>query len=166
MPKHSFNRLKPRETTKINHLPNMPDKLETVQIAIDNIVRIYTGIEKKLNQMAQCKLSKEKVNEYFDQLYPVPDLTADTTEVQYNKRNKNISIQQRLLQNFEEGMGVKEFGIGGTLWAAYNAVTHYVDHPKDYKLGDNKLLKRIWFGEGELIKKKAYTTALQYLESA
>jgi len=50
--------------------------------------------------------------------------------------------------------------------ASINAQTQHIDHPLDYKLGDNKLLKRIWFGDGEAIKKKAYTLAVGYLMSA
>ena len=50
--------------------------------------------------------------------------------------------------------------------AAYNAITQHIDHPLDYKLGGNKLLKRIWFGDGEAIKKRAYTLAVEYLEVA
>lgn len=62
--------------------------------------------------------------------------------------------------------GTKAFGINDTLWAAYNAVTEHIDHPVEYKMGDNKFLKRIWFGEGEALKKKAYIAALELLKTA
>ena len=70
------------------------------------------------------------------------------------------------MNNFKEGFGVKKLNIDGTLWAAYNAVTQHIDHPIGYKLGDNKLLKRIWFGEGENIKEKAYKEAVSLINAA
>jgi phage/plasmid-like protein (TIGR03299 family) len=154
------------ETTRIKHITNMPAKLEDAQVAIENICKIYSGIEELFNKMAAYKMTKDSVKEYFNRLYPVIDEKLVTTDSQFIKRNINISIQQQLLKNFNEGFGVKELGIGGTLWAAFNAVTQYIDHPLDYKLGNNKLLKRIWFGEGEIIKKKAYMTALDYIKAA
>ncbi len=110
--------------------------------------------------MAKCPLNKAAVQSYFNKIYPVLDLKLGMTEEQIKKRDFIIKIHQHLMHNFENGIGVKEFQIDGTLWAAYNAVTQFIDHPDSYKLGDNKLLKRIWFGDGEILKKKAYNIAL------
>lgn len=88
------------------------------------------------------------------------------SQAQRAKHDQNTKIQEKLVSNFHEGLGVKEFSISNTLWAAYNSVTEFIDHPEGYKLGDNKLLKRIWFGEGEVIKKRAYLKALEEMKSA
>jgi len=83
-------------------------------------------------------------------------------ENQFNAREKNIKVQNSLMNIYESKIN-KELGISGRLWAAYNAVTEFIDHPIDYKLGDNRLLKRIWFGEGETLKTKAYLAALELI---
>lgn len=154
------------ETTRIKHITNMKQRLEDVQVAVQNICKIYSSVEEKYNMMGNYKISAAKVKEYFNDIYPIIDESLIKTENQLNKREINIKIQSRLIRNFEDGFGVKELKIGGTLWAAYNAITQHIDHPLDYKLGDNKLLKRIWFGDGEAIKKRAYTLAVGYLMSA
>jgi phage/plasmid-related protein TIGR03299 len=154
------------ETTRIKHITNMYEKLEDTQIAVQNILSIYSNIEEKFKAMVSYKITEKKAKEYFNSLYPIKDERLVTTQDQADKRAMSIKIQNKLIKNFNEGFGVKEIGIGGTLWAAYNAVTQYIDHPVNYKLGDNKLLKRIWFGDGEVIKKKAYTKALSYIEAA
>jgi hypothetical protein len=151
---------------KIKHITNLHKMLDDVQIAVENVCKIYSGAEERFKKMAEYQLNERKVKECFNNIYPVIDLNQIKTESQFKKRNINQNIQNQLMKNFEEGFGVMDFDIKGTLWAAYNAVTQYIDHPSDYKLGNNKLLKRIWFGEGEAIKKKAYTTAIEFLKSA
>lgn len=153
------------ETTKIRHLTSMQSKLGETQIAIENILKVYENIEENFKLMCNFNITKEKAKEYFNNIYPVIDEKFITTKNQLIKRNVNINIQNQLVNNFEYGYGVNNYGIDSTLWAAYNAVTQYIDHPVDYKLGNNKLLKRIWFGEGEIIKKKAYKEALDLLKA-
>ena len=154
------------ETTKIRHITSIHKKLEDVNVAVENIIRIYSRAEENFKSMFRHKIDDIQVKEYFNRIYPVIDEKNVSSESQYKKREANIRIQQQLMVNFTESFGVKNFGIGGTLWAAYNAVTEFIDHPSGYKLGDNKLLKRIWFGEGESIKEKAYIEALNFIRAA
>lgn len=154
------------ETTRIKHLANMKTKLEGVQLAVDNISKIYDDIELNFKEMAKKKLGNADVKKYFNNIYPVIDKKYIKNESQMITKNINSHIQARLTEIYENGLGVEELGIGGTLWAAYNAVTQYIDHPVNYKLGDNKLLKRMWFGDGENLKKKAYNLALKYIKAA
>lgn len=154
------------ETTSIRHITSIHQKLEDVNIAVENIIKIYSGAEKCFKSMVEYKIDDNRAKEYFNNLYPIIDEQKVRNEGQYKKREANIKIQHQLMVNFRESFGVKSLGIGGTLWAAYNAVTEYIDHPSVYKLGDNKLLKRIWFGEGENIKEKAYIEALQLIQAA
>ncbi len=153
------------KTTNIKHLPGMKDKLEDIQAVVTDICKIYSHIEVRFNEMAECKLENNAVQSYFNKIYPVMDLKLGMTEEQIKKRDFIIKIHQQLMNYFENGIGVKEFHIDGTLWAAYNAVTQFIDHPDSYKLGDNKLLKRIWFGDGEILKKKAYNIAVGWLKT-
>lgn len=154
------------ETTRVNHIKNMHTRLDDVMVAVENICDIYSVIEDKFNLMAGYKMTEDMTKEYFNFLYPVIDEEHIKTENQYKNRIINVNIQKQLVNNFQNGFGVKEFGIDGTLWAAYNAVTHQVDHPHKYNLSDNKLLKRIWFGDGEVIKRNAYLKALDYINRA
>ena len=154
------------ESTRIKHMTSMRAKLEDTQMALENIFKVYENIEDNFKSMYEFKITNEKVKAYFDSIYPIIDEKYITTESQYIKRNTNIAIQNQLVYNFEDGIGVNQYSIRGTLWAAYNAVTQYIDHPSGYKLGDNKLLKRIWYGEGEIIKKRAYKEALNIIKTA
>jgi hypothetical protein len=60
---------------------------------------------------------------------------------------------------FEMGRGNKLKGTGGTLWAAYNGVTEYIDRRRYAKADDNRQVEAIWFGDGYSIKARAFTIA-------
>jgi hypothetical protein len=61
-------------------------------------------------------------------------------------------------------------GIKGSAWAAYNAVTEYVDHfsfvnPRD-KTDTTARLASIWLGRGADLKKKAFDVAVQFTDES
>jgi phage/plasmid-like protein (TIGR03299 family) len=147
------------ETTRIQHLTGMFKKLDDVRVVAEDICRIYSNAEDLFRKMAKKDFPEEQARAYFADLFPVPDESQIKTDDQHRKRESILNIRNGLMEFFHYGCGVREFGVGNTLWAAYNAVTQYVDHPVNYRLGNNRLVKRIWFGDGEKIKVRAYKKA-------
>ena len=73
--------------------------------------------------------------------------------------------------NIENGRGIDLHDVRGTAWAAYNAVTEFVDHYRpvgrgtataEQKTDDvvDKRLNSAWFGTGSDIKQTAWDTLL------
>lgn len=153
------------DATKIQHLTGIHKKLRDVQIAAESICRIYSDVEGIFQAMAEKGFSDKQAHDYFNSLFPIPNEDLIKSEAQYREREKIFNLHIRLMNNFGGGYGIREYGVGNTLWAAYNAITQYIDHPTNYKLGDNKLIKRIWFGGGETIKKRAYIKAVNLLSA-
>ncbi len=151
---------------KIKHRGDMDKHLAAAQELVQKSIADYDALSKHYQGMVEYELNSNKVEKYFARLYPVPDLSVIQTPEQFYKREANLRAQDELFYMFENGIGVRELKIEGTLWAAYNAVTEFIDHPKDYKLGDNRLLKRIWYGEGARIKARAFQGALDLLKAA
>jgi phage/plasmid-like protein (TIGR03299 family) len=60
----------------------------------------------------------------------------------------------------ETGMGMDIPGVRGTAWAAYNAVTEYTDHHKNYRTTDSQLENAAFGGLGVKIKQRALDLAL------
>jgi Domain of unknown function (DUF932) len=50
----------------------------------------------------------------------------------------------------------------GTLWAAYNGVTEYLDHRRTRQTPGRRLAS-LWFGEGHRVKARAHRAALALL---
>ena len=63
---------------------------------------------------------------------------------------------------FDQGAGNRLRGVEGTLWAAYNGVTEWLDHRKIRQSADQRLTS-IWFGEANRIKARALTVAVEML---
>jgi hypothetical protein len=51
-------------------------------------------------------------------------------------------------------------GVAGSLWAAYNGVTEYIDHGGTTRPPDSRL-DYIWFGKRAAIKARAFAAAQQ-----
>lgn len=144
------------QAMRIKHLTSMKNRLTEVQEHLNNIFQIYHDIEQKFHMMAETRMDSESVNEYFNTVFPISEPVSNASKEWVAKREATLKVHNTLKQLYINGMGVKEYDIAGTLWAAYNAVTQFIDHPQTYRFNESKLLKRIWFGEGESIKKKAY----------
>lgn len=61
---------------------------------------------------------------------------------------------------FEIGRGNNVPRVKGTLWAAYNGVTEYIDHYKG-RADRSRHLDSIWFGDGYLTKARAFRIAIE-----
>ena len=83
-------------------------------------------------------------------------------------KDRSESHQKRLLEqfaaNFEDATNTLP-GIGGSAWAAYNAVSEYADHQSivrgrgELQRADGRLYSA-WFGAGATVKQRAYEAAL------
>jgi len=151
---------------RIKHRGKMGKHLLAAQEMVQQIIVTYAALGESYQGMVEYQLGAKNVEKYFAGLYPVADLSLIQTPEQHYRREANLRAQAALLCGFENGTGVKALKIEGTLWAAYNAVTEFIDHPLDYKLGDDRLLKRIWYGEGARIKARAYHAAMELLKAA
>ena len=70
-----------------------------------------------------------------------------------------------LLARFEDGPGAEVTGVRGTMWAAYNAVTHYIDHGRTRYRADSRSERRmdsLLFGEGHRTRVMALDKALVF----
>lgn len=68
---------------------------------------------------------------------------------------------------FRNGTGNTGSGVAGTLWAAYNGVTEYVDHrggrTPARPVSPERRLRSMWFGTGASVKARALDEALKLL---
>ncbi len=69
----------------------------------------------------------------------------------------------RILELFEGGRGQDNPANQGSLWAAYNAVTEWVDHERGR---DVTRLEAAWYGEGRRIKQKGLEVATELAKAA
>jgi phage/plasmid-like protein (TIGR03299 family) len=141
----------------IQHKGDLATKIREAQRVLGLTHRFYEVAEAKINHLASHQPTVQQVYTYFEQVYPDPS-DADNARV---KR-----VRDNLVSLFESGVGQGMSGIRGTTWAAYNAVTEWVDHHRPTRSShpDERASRRLnsaWFGEGARIKGRAWDLALE-----
>jgi phage/plasmid-like protein (TIGR03299 family) len=115
---------------------------------------------------------------------PIRVVCANTLALAHNNgRGEGVAIrhvgdlagkvrqaQEVMFRLFERGRGNDLPGIRHTTWAAYNAVTEYIDYHRTARGSDpeersSNRLASIWFGSGAALKSRAFSLALQMAES-
>ena len=108
-----------------------------------------------LTQLSQRTVSPEEADGFIRTVLNEPELTDDNAlgSKAYQKVS-NLYLG--------EGMGSDLYSASGTAWGLVNAMTEYVDHHRRARNQDNRL-DSAWFGQGALLKQKAFHQALTLL---
>lgn len=80
-------------------------------------------------QLAGISLTEDKAGAYFTGLFPEPVAGQEESAGAFEHRMVDYRDRHaRLLRLYQYGAGNDTVGVAGTAWAAYNAVTDYLDH--------------------------------------
>jgi phage/plasmid-like protein (TIGR03299 family) len=145
---------------KIRHSGDVKSKVKAAQEALKIAVKYYGDFEQIVGALADRALTKEEVERYFNVIL------FDNAEGDIERKKLNKQ-RDELLNLFENGIGQKMPEIRHTAWAAYNAVTEYIDHHKTYKKEaeqPTKRLSEIWFGSGADLRAKAFSSIVSLAE--
>ena len=146
-----------QQGVSIRHTGDIESKVQEAQRALGLAIRYYDDLEGLVNKLASVRIRSNTVARYFESIVP------DNPDALTHTRTENI--RAAMLRNFDEGRGNQLPGIRGTLWAALNAVTEYVDHQRsttgetDIEVRGNRLASQ-WFGSGARMKAKAWNEAI------
>jgi hypothetical protein len=136
----------------------MRDRLQDVAQAVKRIDDRFNELGVTFRRLAGISVNTQRLDEYLRIVFPEPKRLSD--ERVYKRALRQMQEDRNVAKGlFEAGKGNNIEGVAGTLWAAYNGVTEYVDFHK-YKTGDGKWLETIWFGPGDAIKTRAFDAAL------
>ncbi|NCB57606.1 MAG: DUF932 domain-containing protein [Gammaproteobacteria bacterium] len=108
-----------------------------------------------LKQLSQRTVSPEEADGFIRTVLNEPAFTDDNV--------LGSKIFQKVNNLYlGEGMGSELSSASGTAWGLVNAMTEYVDHHRRARNQDNRL-DSAWFGQGALLKQKAFNQALTLL---
>ena len=144
----------------VRHHRNAAVRIEEAQRALRLIRKKVEATQEAYAQMAATAIDTET---YFTRLFPAPEQLASGDDEYAEKLARWTAHQQRLLQLYESGQGNGLPGVRGTAWAAYNAVTEWVDHHypllQSGKVSETRTAS-VLFGRYAELKKRALTEAL------
>jgi len=145
------------EGVSILHKGDLGSKIRAARRVLGLAERFYDQAAEKMDRLASVYPTPAELGSYFEELFPDPG------EGQRNTRA--VHTREELHRLFEHGIGHDLPAIRQTLWAAYNAVTEYVDHrayrgKTEAERASNRL-KSVWWGGGARLKERAWELALE-----
>lgn len=150
---------------RILHTEDLDERMEQATNLFAAIVREYADIEDSFRAMARRQLKPKEPEAYFKIVFPDPEKPEQKQrQPAYNAALRRARRDQICCANLFEGERNSGPGIRGTAWAAYNAVTEYVDHrnnPSGPARSESSRLASMWFGRGYGVKVRAYGEALK-----
>ena len=102
--------------------------------------------------LASRSINQQDLEKYVKVVFGVHDQEVDDIST----RTKNIMTTVEDL--FTTGKGNDLVGVSGTYWAAYNAVTEYLNYTKG-RTSENRI-DSLWFGQNGNMSRKALDTAI------
>ena len=141
----------------IIHKGDLTAKVGEAQEVLGFAKRFYDDLDAKINHLARHYPSHRQLQAFFESLYP-------DRENQSNSRAKNI--RRELFRLFEDGIGQDIPEIRHSTWAAFNAVTEFVDHHRSARGSSaeeraSRRLESAWFGSGSRLKGEAWKFAFE-----
>jgi phage/plasmid-like protein (TIGR03299 family) len=149
----------------VPHYSDVQQRLRRAADLLGLIRRTYDGLDETFQAMARLQFDGDGIREYVSLVFPMPDDERREAATQRAVRSQRESIRLA-----EEGRGNDTPGVRGTLWAAYNGVTEYVDHHvgasrKSSDEAKEARMRSIWFGDGAAVKGRAYRVAASRLRA-
>jgi phage/plasmid-like protein (TIGR03299 family) len=169
----------------IRHLESLEDRVQEAREHLGVFVDRIGHFQEEVNALAATPLSDGAARNYFSEVFDLPapgrllDRMLDSREdrgrfmrelleahAERTERQKaaDARLLEQLVENYHNGTNSLP-GIEGTAWAAYNAVSQYVDHQGRHPGTDSKL-NSVFFGEGNTVKQQAFARALELAGAA
>ena len=147
------------EGVSIMHKGDLGAKVREAQTMLGLAARFYDDVQVKADRLASYYPTHTQLRCYFESLYP------DPTE---GNKTRAANVRTELFRLFEEGKGQNIPTIRHSAWAAFNAVTEYVDHHRPTRARNDadrasRRLTSAWFGGGAQLKARAWDLALDLI---
>jgi phage/plasmid-like protein (TIGR03299 family) len=155
-------------TVRVVHTRDVHERLRQSQKLLGLINNRFSRIEEVFKKTPQVKMSEKRLSVFLNRVFPNPQEPEARDSIEERYHQELMRAQQNRLWAtyfFENGKGNKEKPVAGTLWAAYNGITELVDHRCRPNQLDDRRLDSIWFGDGYLIKARAYRAAEDMVRS-
>ena len=152
---------------RLKHAPSVTEGLKIAKNLMNASTQTFSASMEAYKMFASVPLDDKGFKKYVDSIFRVNPASAEVNvEKMLEEEPKRISKRDELLFDlFESGAGSDIKGVKGTLWAGYNALTEWVDHYRGYG-GQEGRLDTSWFGEGTVVRNKAFVEAIKVAKAA
>ena len=147
-------------TQRVHHGEGMRQRLWGAAKLLGVVQQEIAGYQQSSQAMAKYPMNPAKLASYLNAIFPdpqrkpdqPPDRQSPLLEVMHRHRARSAYY-------YDCGRGNHLPNVRGTLWAALNGVTEYVDHELTSDKSPDDRFRAVLYGRGQLIKQKAYKQA-------
>lgn len=135
---------------KIYHRGNVKQTMQRVQEVVNVTNQTFEATLKQYRFLAKRKV--QNIESFILDVLKWPE-----------GEEKKPQALPRIVELFEGGKGQENPAVRGSLWAAYNGITQWVDHERGR---DGTRLEAAWYGEGRRIKQRGLEVATEMAKAA
>lgn len=139
-------------SVSLRHTTSVHERLARVGDAMQLVQGRAQAALGQWRQLAARRMSVSETREYFKAVF------AQRATVQAIGTDAGERVAQRVLELVESGRGSNTYGVRGTAWGAYNAVTEYLTHERGTDA--DRRMDSLMFGNGAALNRKALELAL------
>lgn len=165
----------------IRHTSKIKDNLDALREVINTANSEFEATAEQYKALTKLQVNQDLLKKYIKFVFKAEkkDKDEETTEeasieaqevVDEGKRKYSMReddsrlVENKIIPLFEGGRGSQLPGVRGTMWAAYNAVTEYLNWQSG-RTNDARL-DSLWFGKNSGISRKALDVALDLVKKA
>jgi phage/plasmid-like protein (TIGR03299 family) len=152
-------------TVRFRHEGQVVDKLEAAKRALGLFTEARASFQEQAHTLQARQMTREDLQRFWLEVYKqtlgeIPKNPA--TEEEQTRQQRAQRILGKWAFNFDQELG----SIGATRWAAFNAVSRWLDHdrpvraPSDAMRRDNRMFNN-WWGDSAAAKTKALAIAIE-----
>lgn len=143
----------------IRHTTSVKDRIHELRTSIEKSRGNVKEAVTKMNQMMEHPFNENQAGVYFEHVIPFLAHRGAKSDKDLGIKRRDVAtpVFEQLINNFHSGRGNN----GESLWHAYNAITEYYDHQKEYK----DWVKATQFGKASDYKRRAFYMANQILNT-
>ena len=140
---------------KLNHHTDIHRRLLEAERMLDIVRHKYDTLAETFREMTRVQMTDERLENYLAQVFPGSVVGAQEDDQKITERSRDRMWSAYF---FDQGAGNRMVGVRGTLWAAYNGVTEWLDHRKTRQSVTQRLTSS-WFGQTNRSKVRALSVA-------
>lgn len=138
---------------KVRHGKGVVHNLEKLRETMNLVNQQFEATAEQYRYLASRDISQEDLKKYVNIVF-----NLERDESQFNDTRQAGRILPQVQELFETGRGNHLPGVAGTKWAAYNAVTEYLQYYRGNS--HEQRFNSVWFNDGARLSRRALETAL------
>lgn len=154
----------------VKHTAKIKDNLNAVREIINTANADFEATAEQYRALTKLQVDQDLLKKYIKLVFKEEEKDEAAVEQAEEKRKYTVKeddarlIENKIIPLFEGGKGAQLPGVRGTMWAAFNSVTEYLNWHTGRTM--DARLDSLWFGQNSSINRRALDVALELVKKA